>query len=180
MWTAGASMSWRGRVWKCPGRPPRGDSELRRLSQEADALVVTVTCSKGTYVRTLATDIGRSLGCGAYLTALRRTADGAFRLEDAVTIDELERLGEQASRGRLLPLELMVAGLPRWESSVEEALRFTQGQQIACPDAAQADEFALYEPGGRFLGVGRCEAAGRLAPLRLLATGHQAKRPDFA
>jgi len=154
--------------------------EIRRLSLDADVLVVTVTCSKGTYVRTLAMEIGRSLGCGAYLTALRRTSVGAFRLEDTVTLDELERLGEQASRGRLLPLELMVAGLPRWQSGADEALRFTQGQQIACPDAVEADEFALFDPHGRFLGVGRCELPGRLAPLRLLATGQQAKFPDFA
>lgn len=154
--------------------------EIRRLSLDADVLVVTVTCSKGTYVRTLAMEIGRSLGCGAYLTALRRTAVGAFRLEDTVTLDELERLGEQASRGRLLPLELMVAGLPRWESSTDDSLRFTQGQMIACPDAVETVEFALFDPRGRFLGVGRCELAGRLAPLRLLATGQQAKLPDFA
>lgn len=154
--------------------------EIRRLSLDADVLVVTVTCSKGTYVRTLAMEIGRSLGCGAYLTALRRTAVGAFRLEDTVTLDELECLGEQASRGRLLPLELMVAGLPRWESSTDDSLRFTQGQMIACPDAVETVEFALFDPRGRFLGVGRCELAGRLAPLRLLATGQQAKLPDFA
>lgn len=154
--------------------------EIRALSLEAEVLAVAVTCSKGTYVRTLAMDIGRSLGCGAYLTALRRTAVGAFRLEDAVTLDELERLGEQASRGRLLPLELMVAGLPRWESGADDAVRFTQGQQIACPDAVEADEFALFGPRGRFLGVGRCELPGRLDPLRLLATGRQAELPDFA
>ncbi|MGZ5099145.1 MAG: tRNA pseudouridine(55) synthase TruB [Usitatibacter sp.] len=154
--------------------------EIRRLSLEADVLVVTVTCSKGTYVRTLAMDIGRSLGCGAYLTALRRTAVAAFRIEDAVTLDELERLGEQDSRGRLLPLELMIAGLPRRQCNAHDSLRFTQGQQIASPDAVEGDESAVFDPQGRFLGVGRCALAGRLAPVRLLATDQMAKLPDFA
>lgn len=143
--------------------------ELRACSREGDELVLAVTCSKGTYVRTLAADIGRALGCGAYLTALRRTAVGPLALEDAVGLEALEAAGIEGARRRLRPLEVLVEGLPRWDSPAEEAARFAHGQVVPCPWAAPGSEIALFAPGGRFVGVGRCEESGRLAPLRLLA-----------
>ena len=153
---------------------------LARESLDGDVLVLDVTCSKGTYVRTLAMEIGTALGCGAYLTGLRRTAVGRFALERAVDLAELERLGIEGSRARLLPVDVLVAGLPRRDSAEEDARRFTQGQVVNCPGAPEGAEIALYGPGGRFLGVGRCESEGRLSPARLLATGESAKLPDFA
>jgi tRNA pseudouridine55 synthase len=144
-------------------------TELRACSRKGDELQLAVTCSKGTYVRTLAADIGRALGCGAYLTALRRTAVGPFTLEEAVTLEQLEAAGPEAARGFLRPLEVLVEGLPRWDSPAEEAGRFAHGQVVACPGVAPGAEIALFGPGGRFVGVGRCEESGRLAPLRLLA-----------
>ena len=143
---------------------------LERESLSGDHLEIDVACSKGTYVRTLAMEIGEALGCGAHLVALRRTASGPFRLEDALTLDALEQAGVEGARAHLLPLETLVAGLPAWVSGAEEARRFTQGQEIPAADAAAGAEFALFGPGGRFLGVARCETPGRLAPLRLLAT----------
>ena len=163
-------------------RPPRR-IEIQQLCQESlegDELVIAVTCSKGTYVRTLAVEIGKALGCGAYLTGLRRTAVGRFALERAVDLAELERLGVEGARERLMPVDVLVSGLPRRDSRVEEATRFTQGQVVACPGVSIGGEIALYGPGGRFLGVGRCEAEGRLSPVRLLATGDSANLPDFA
>ena len=143
--------------------------ELRACSRRGDELVLAVRCSKGTYVRTLAADIGRALGCGAYLTALRRTAVGSFPLEEAVTLAALEEAGIEGARTFLRPLEVLVEGLPRWDSPADEAGRFAHGQVVACPGAAPGAEIALFAPGGRFVGVGRCEEQGRLAPLRLLA-----------
>jgi len=143
-------------------------SHLARESFAGDQLVVDVSCSKGTYVRTLAVDIGRALGCGAYLTALRRTSVGAFSLDQAATLEALEAGGTEAGRERLLPLEVLVADLPRRHCEAGEALRFTQGQQIA-GDPAVGPEVAIYGPDGRFLGVATA-ACGRLVPTRLLAT----------
>jgi tRNA pseudouridine55 synthase len=143
--------------------------ELRACSRRDDELVLAVTCSKGTYVRTLAADIGRALGCGAYLTALRRTAVGPFPLGEAVTLAALEEAGIEGARRSLRPLEVLVEGLPRWDIPADEAGRFAHGQVVACPGAAPGAEIALFAPGGRFVGVGRCEESGRLAPLRLLA-----------
>jgi tRNA pseudouridine55 synthase len=145
--------------------------ELSRVSLDGPELVVNVTCSKGTYVRTLAVEIGAALGCGAYLTALRRTAVGSFRLEDAFTLEALEAKGVEGARECLLPVEVLVSGLPHRDCPESEALRFTQGQSVECPGATPGAEFAVRDPAGRFLGVGRSEVPGRLAPLRLLATG---------
>ena len=153
---------------------------LRQESLAGTELVLSVTCSKGTYVRTLAIEIGAALGCGAYLTGLRRTAVGRFAVERAVDLAELERLGVEGARARLLPVEVLVAGLPRRDSAPDDARRFTQGQVIECPGVPAGAEIALFGPGGCFLGVGGCDVDGRLAPVRLLATGGSANLPDFA
>jgi tRNA pseudouridine55 synthase len=152
---------------------------LEKLSLDGSELRIAVTCSKGTYIRSLAMDIGRTLGCGAYLTGLRRTGAGPFRVEDAVTLEQLAQDMEWARR-HLLPTEILVESLPRAQTSLEDARRFTQGQVVALPQAGGGSEWALFAPGGRFLGVGRAEVSGRLAPLRLMATGTDAKSPDFA
>jgi len=144
---------------------------LRRVALDKDRLVVDVTCGKGTYIRTLAEDIGRTLGCGAYLVALRRTRVGPFLLSSASTLEALESAGVDHARRLLHPVVCLVAGLPQLAADADAALRFTQGQVVSCPGAAAGDERAVFDPSGRFLGVGRAEAAGRLAPARLLATG---------
>lgn len=152
---------------------------LGRVELTGDTLVVDVTCTKGTYVRTLAMDIGAALGCGAYLSALRRTAVGPFRLEQCRTLEELEALGVEGARGALLPVDVLVEGVARWDADAAAAARFTQGQVVSCPGVAVGDERAAFDPAGRFLGVGRAEAPGRLAPERLMATGDTPKLPDF-
>jgi tRNA pseudouridine55 synthase len=73
---------------------------LTGFNPDEGTITVDVTCSKGTYIRSLARDIGRSLGCGAHLSALRRTASGVFSIEDAVTVDELTRILEGGSTDR--------------------------------------------------------------------------------
>ena len=148
---------------------------LDRVSLTATELVVDVTCAKGTYVRTLAMDIGARLGCGAYLTALRRTAVGPFRLAQAVTLEALEQAGVAGARGRLAPVDVLVAGLPRLDADDDTAWRFRQGQVVHCDGVVAGDERAVFDREGRFLGVGRAEATGRLAPERLMATGAMAE-----
>jgi tRNA pseudouridine55 synthase len=138
------------------------------LALEGNALVLSVRCSKGTYIRVLAADIGRALGCGAYLSALRRTAVGPFRLEEAVAMAELEACGPEKARGRLLPVDALVRELEPFSAGTEEALRFSHGRVI--PGASPgADPVAVYAPGGRFLGVAEALPGGGLAPLRLMA-----------
>jgi tRNA pseudouridine55 synthase len=144
---------------------------IGRVALTKDQLVIDVTCGKGTYIRTLAEDIGRALACGAYLTALRRTAVGPFRLDQAVTLEALERAGVGAARSHLAPVPVLVAGVPRLDADEDTAWRFRQGQVVHCDGAAAGEERAVFDPAGHFLGVGRAEAPGRLAPERLMATG---------
>jgi tRNA pseudouridine55 synthase len=145
---------------------------LRRLFLRGRELGIEVACSKGTYVRTLAMDIGRALGCGASLAALRRTSVGPFRLADAVALERVEREPD-AIRAALLPPEALVAGLPRHEAPEADAARFMHGQPIPADTAAEGAELALFGPGERFLGVGLAQPGGRIAPLRLVAGGNE-------
>jgi len=149
---------------------------LERLRFEGDELEIAVECSKGTYVRTLAMEVGRALGCGAYLTALRRIAVGPLSLESALTLDALAGLGESGARARLLPVDTLVDGLPRRDCDDDEAQRFMNGQDL--PGAgAEGSEMAVFGPGGRFLGVALCGPGSRLAPMRLMATAPAAEAP---
>jgi len=120
------------------------------------------------YQRVLAADIGRALGCGAYLSALRRTAVGAFRVAEAVPLDELERSGAGPGRQRLLPVDALVRSLQPFAAGLEEAAHFRHGRVIPVA-AAGPDPVAVYAPGGRFLGVAEPAPGGGLAPLRLMA-----------
>jgi tRNA pseudouridine55 synthase len=150
-------------------------SSLDILGIEGATLTIRVVCSKGTYIRVLAADMGRAMGCGAYLTALRRTAVGSFRIEDSVTLEDLGAMGAANARTRLLPVETLVAGLPRLDVDGDAETRFRQGQ--ALPATAVGGVLAVFGSRRGFLGV--AEVQGEvLAPLRLMAEA--AKSPDFA
>jgi tRNA pseudouridine55 synthase len=145
--------------------------ELEVVSFSGEMLEISVKCSKGTYVRTLGEEIGRRLGCGAYLTQLRRTAIGDFRVEDSATPEALAALGEVAARARLLPPEALVAQLPRLDLDEGGAWAICNGQEWPLGAPVAEGEFALFASGSRFLGVGRVRG-GRLSAARLMHTGH--------
>ncbi len=149
-------------------RAPRA-VRIARLQLEtldgAEARLV-VECSKGTYVRVLAEDIGAALGCGAHLAGLRRTRVGALTLDGAVTLDELEALDLPARRSRLLPLDALLASLPRVELQAGDAGRFSQGQRLPLRIAA-CHRVRVYEK-TRLLGVASVDEDGVLAPQRLI------------
>jgi tRNA pseudouridine55 synthase len=137
------------------------------LLLEASTLVLDVHCSKGTYVRTLAEDIGAALGCGAHLAALRRTASGALRVEQAVTLDALEALSPLERDARLLPPDVLLADWPECRLSADEAARFLTGLRRRV-DAADMPRVRVYGPDARVLGVAHI-TAGELIPDRLLS-----------
>ena len=143
--------------------------ELVRLARVDNDLRLRVACSKGTYVRTLAADIGEALGCGAHLVGLRRTGVGGFTIADAATLEALEAAGLEGARARLLPVDALVASLDRLDASAPEARRFCNGQALEGAPGGGV-EVAVYEPGGRFVGVGARQPDGRVVPLRLVAT----------
>ncbi|AQG99054.1 tRNA pseudouridine(55) synthase TruB [Burkholderia sp. KK1] len=133
-----------------------------------------VTCSKGTYVRTLAEDIGEALGCGAHLTALRRTGVGALTLDQAVTLDDLANLSEADRDERLQPVDALLSTFPEIRLDDEAARRFLHGQRLRLADVAttRIDEgrVRVYaQNDGRLLGVAKA-GEGVLAPERLVVT----------
>lgn len=144
---------------------------IHALSVEAyteSRLVIDVRCSKGTYIRTLAEDIGATLGCGAHLAALVRTESGPFRLQDAYPLAAVEAASDD-ERGRfLLPADVLLGGLPRVTLEAGAATRFAQGQAVGAPATAATGTLCAYDAAGRLLGVGECGADGRVRPLRLV------------
>jgi tRNA pseudouridine55 synthase len=97
------------------------------LHWQAEELVIDVSCSKGTYIRTLAEDIGSALGCGAHLSALRRTASGPLTLQQAVTLEALQAMTEAERDALLLPPDALVAAWPAVDLPDDEAGRFLTG-----------------------------------------------------
>lgn len=140
------------------------------VSLRGDELGITVTCSKGTYIRVLAEDIGHALGCGACLAGLRRTAVGAFQLgQGALTLAELEHIPPEARAARLLPVDALVAGLPRTDLDSQQARRIVAGQILELRGPTPAGLTRIYGPGQEFLGVAELQPPHRLVARRLLA-----------
>ena len=112
-------------------------------------LDIHVRCGKGTYIRSLARDLGHRLGCGGYISALRRLEVGCFHANEACTLE----LDVPTARQRLLPIELAVADLPRITLAAAEATRLLHGQWIRMPKGIDAAEAAVFDEGGRLLAV---------------------------
>ncbi|WP_324781215.1 tRNA pseudouridine(55) synthase TruB [Thiobacillus sedimenti] len=151
-------------------RPPRSVHirALELIECDLPRVVIDVQCSAGTYIRTLAQDIGAALGCGAHLTALTRTAAGGFRLALAHTLAELEALDAARRRALLLPPDALVAHLPARELDDAAAAALRQGREV--PDASSpAGLVRVYTRTRAFIGLADA-AAGRLSPRRLTAT----------
>jgi tRNA pseudouridine55 synthase len=150
--------------------------ELQLLNFEGDRIDLRVRCSKGTYIRTLVEDLGAALGCGAHLSALRRTAAGAFRIADASTLDQLQ-LATPAERDRLLlPVERLLSGLPRVDLEDPWAERFSKGQVVPL-DQVQAGVCSVYGAQGGLLGIGDAGPPGELRPRRLVAQRPEPTQP---
>jgi tRNA pseudouridine55 synthase len=142
--------------------------ELHCIGFEGDSLELRVRCSKGTYIRTLVEDIGRVLGCGAHLAALRRTHSGGFRVDEAAAFDELQRDTPEGRDGRLLPVDRLLSDLPRVDLPEALAERFARGQALHM-ERAPAGHCSVYGLRGRLLGLGEGGAQGELRPRRLVS-----------
>ncbi len=135
---------------------------------QGDTLVLDVRCGKGTYIRTLAEDIGEALGCGAHLTELRRTASGPLSVAEAHTLDALAALTERERDALLAPADALLAQWPTLRLDSEEAGRFLSGLRRRI-DAADAPRVRVYGPQrGAFLGSAHI-AGGELIADRLLS-----------
>ncbi|MCO4881144.1 tRNA pseudouridine(55) synthase TruB [Paraburkholderia caribensis] len=134
-----------------------------------------VTCSKGTYVRTLAEDIGEVLGCGAHLVMLRRTGVGALTLADSVTLDALSDALPDERDAWIQPVDALLSTFPSVQLDADATRRFLHGQRLRLADLAvdesvlQGTRARVYASEGKLLGVARV-GEGVLAPERLIVS----------
>ena len=143
------------------------------IGTATDSLKLTVKCSKGTYIRTLGEDIGEALGCGAHLSALRRTATGDFEVSQCVTLQALEAMSDEERLACLKPVDSLLAGHEVVTLDADNAGRFLSGvrRRGVWPDCEQV---AVYGPAPNpyerpaLLGTGHI-TAGELIPGRLLS-----------
>lgn len=145
--------------------------ELRLLHQTPDELDCELRCSKGTYVRTLAVDLGEALGCGAHVSALRRTVVEPYDTAHMVSLDALRERAEQglaALDDVLLPMDTPVQSWPAISVFGDTAFYLRQGQAVLTPHAPTAGWVRLYQGNELFLGIGEILDDGRVAPRRLV------------
>jgi len=142
------------------------DIQLNRF--EGTELEITVSCSKGTYIRTLAEDMGQSLGCGAHLKGLRRLSTAHFKLEDAVTTEQLESLSIEDRDAQLLSADAAIINLPEVHLDADSAFYLMRGQEVWKSGINLQGQFRIYDANGLFLGVGEQSPDGKIAPRRLV------------
>jgi tRNA pseudouridine55 synthase len=141
--------------------------ELVLEGTSGDSIDLRVACSKGTYIRVLAEEIGEALGCGGHLTALRRTAVGPFGLDRAITLNALTDLPGDRRAGCLLPVDALLASWPRVALARDAETRFRHGQRVAAVTAEA--QVAVFGADGNFLGIGESDGEGMLKAKRQMA-----------
>jgi tRNA pseudouridine55 synthase len=144
---------------------------LDLLRCDVPELEISVHCSKGTYVRTLAEDIGKQLGCGAHVTALRRTGVGPYKdlpMHDMLELETLSEQGTAALDALLLPIDTALGDWPAVRVSADSAFYLSQGQAVLVPKAPTEGWVRIYQ-GDDFLAVGEVQDDGRIAPRRLMS-----------
>jgi tRNA pseudouridine55 synthase len=139
---------------------------------EVDVAEITVKCSKGTYIRTLAEDIGNALGSGAHLIGLRRIETAGYELADAITIDQVEQKIKdtpvEALQSLLLPIDSAIVHLPALTLNDDAAHYLMQGQAVWVSGKIPNGEMRLFDENSRFLGLGFLQEDGKIAPKRLM------------
>jgi tRNA pseudouridine55 synthase len=139
---------------------------------DKDVATITVKCSKGTYIRTLAEDIGNVLGSGAHLIGLRRIETAGYELADAITIEQLEQKIKEtpveALGALLLPIDSVIAYLPAVTLNADAAHYLMQGQAVWVSGKVPHGEIRLFDDNARFLGLGFLQEDGKIAPKRLM------------
>ena len=142
--------------------------ELVLRDFSANEVSLSVSCSKGFFVRVLAQDVGRALGCGAHLKSLRRTRSGPFLLAQALPLDVLMAQGTEGlaeAARRLVPMAAALSELPSLQASEAEAVKVSHG--VPFETSAGPGKVRVLSAGGRLLAVAQVEG-GRLKYLRVL------------
>lgn len=135
---------------------------------EGEKFEMVVSCSKGTYIRTLAEDIGKLLGCGAHLGGLRRLTTAHFNLKDAVTIEQLDQMSMEGRDAVLLSADAAIEDLPQVSIDADSTFYLLRGQEVWKAGLRIEGLFRIYSDQGIFLGIGEQTSRGSIAPKRLL------------
>ena len=142
--------------------------DIKLINIEKSIITIEVLCSKGTYIRTLAEDIGQTMGCGAHLKGLERTQTGNFQLSKALSIEALEAMPMASREKALMPIDVLLEELSSIKLNMAELDAIKKGQSIDF-NSKNDKEVRLYSPSGQFVGVGQPDLKGRLFPKRLIA-----------
>jgi tRNA pseudouridine55 synthase len=150
-------------------------AELLTSNEPEGLYSFRLSCSKGTYIRSICHDIGQRLGCGAAMSALRRTAACGFTLADCLTLEQIQQLADENSlEQKLMPVEAAFASLPRFVLSEPQATRFMNGLELALGPLPQEPpvgaRLAVYNSTGRFLGLAEADSQ-YLRIIKLFALG---------
>jgi len=153
-------------------RAPRRVSihEFEASRQSEDTVEIFVRCSKGTYIRVLAEDLGERLGCGAYLTALRRVAIATIDVGQAVGLDALEQSPVAQRLALLRPIDALLASIPEVRLSMHDSTRLRHGLSIGGLDNLAPGPVRVYSERGEFLGLGEFGEDGLLKSRRLVSS----------
>jgi tRNA pseudouridine55 synthase len=142
--------------------------KIEVLSFAGDVAEIKVTCTKGTYIRTLAEDIGAHLGCGAHLIGLRRTATANYVIAETITLEAFEALSSEERLAKLAPPETAVDYLPSVILDADSAFYLMQGQAVWRSGNIPVGLLRLYDERNVFLGLGEQQSDGKIAPKRLM------------
>lgn len=142
--------------------------QLQFNAFQGDVAEISVTCSKGTYIRTLAEDIGKQLGCGAHLIGLRRTATANYEIAQTMTLEQFEAMTSEQREAALLPVDSAVLHLPSVIFDADSAHYLQQGQSVWKSGVIAKGLLRLYSEQQVFLGLGELQADGKIGPKRLV------------
>ena len=147
--------------------------DIDLLARSDNTLTLDVRCSKGTYIRTLAEDIGKSLGCGAHITMLRRTEAARFGIDQCYTLEALEACLEQSGTGALddllLPTDCMLSDWPLVTLEDQATKYVLQGRTIKHIPVEDTGWVRIRGSSGQFIGIGELNPTGELVPRRLIS-----------
>ncbi|MGQ8365745.1 tRNA pseudouridine(55) synthase TruB [Glaciecola sp. 1036] len=151
--------------------------DIQVLSWQDDKLTMKISCSKGTYIRTIVDDLGELLGCGAHVAELRRTSVTPFQASKMLSVDDLTNMQSNKEEGNfseldalLLPMDIQVGSLDKIELDAEAAEKFNHGMQLPLgPDFIQGAKLRVYNKvNQQFLGVAEVNAQQQLQPSRVV------------
>lgn len=147
-------------------------SQLELLWHDGDQARILVSCTKGTYIRSLVEDIGALLGCGAHVAQLRRTQAGPFDLTHAVTLEELEQAheegGAEALDAFMIPMDSGLLHWPSVEMTENGSFFWLNGQPVRAQNSPLEGMVRVYNHNHEFIGVGEMDDDGMVAPKRLI------------